>query len=110
MRGGSGTLVLVDGTAYPSIFKAAVEIGCNYSWLWCRLRAGRAVTIKGRRVALIKAAARGKPDGAEGIPAGRLAEALADFPPETPVRIHGLPLRRVEAEKSEPGGDYVALC
>lgn len=53
MREGNRTLVNVDGKTYPSIFKAAVEIGCNYSWLWCRLRAGQA-TIKGRRVTLAR--------------------------------------------------------
>ena len=54
MREGNRTCVKVDGRIYPSIFKAAVEIGCNYSWLWCRLRAGQA-TIKGRHVTLAQA-------------------------------------------------------
>ncbi len=49
---GKALKVQVDGKYYPSLFAAAIEIGCNYSWLWCKLQCGE-TKIYGKTIKLV---------------------------------------------------------
>lgn len=99
-RRSSSIKVLVDGVPYPSIFAAATEIGCNYSWLWCKLRCGQAV-ILGHHVRLAdKKDERNK----EGLMT-RIQSFTATYPP-TRTRSYGGGENSVEMSAHADGAGF----